>query len=475
MLLSELTKRLNFIPENDVNLTNITDKLDLVQSGSVFVCIEGKRFDGHNNALAAKEKGAKAFVVSRDLGLENQILCENTREIYAKLAAAFYGYPAEKLKLIGITGTNGKTSTAIMLKQLFDFCGIKSGLIGTVKNMIGDREYPSALTTPEYTDLQKLFAEMVDAGCEYCIMEVSSQALAQKRVAGTRFNLGIFTNLTRDHLDYHGTMENYAAAKSELFRMCDIGLINSDSDYSDYMIKNATCNLVRFGQNSADITAKNVKLHNDGISYTLATKAGEFEISLPVPGDFTVYNSLGAVAAALECSISARDIAQNVQKITGVKGRIEVVSLNTPFTVIIDYAHTPDGLENILSSVRRFASGRILTVFGCGGDRDATKRPIMGKIAAEMSDIVFVTSDNPRSENPEKIIEDILNGIENRENIRVNSDRRSAIRDAMLEAKKDDIVLLAGKGHETYQILSTGKIHFDEREVAAKIAADFVR
>ena len=472
MLLSEIIKRTGFSKITDCEITNITDKLDEVVEGSLFVCIKGARFDGHSNAVTALQKGAKAFVVSRDTGCPNQIFFDNTREGYALLAAAFYGYPSEKLKVIGITGTNGKTSTAIFLKNIFDKCGIKSGLIGTVKNMIGDVEIPSTLTTPEYCDLQRLFADMVAAGCEYCIMEVSSQALAQRRVAGTRFALGLFTNLTQDHLDYHGTMENYASAKAELFRMCDVGIVNSDDSYCEYMTRNATCVIRTFGvTDEADYRASDVRLFNDKIEYNLTYPKGKMEMSLPVPGDFTVYNSLGALALAVECGVDAEKLREIVSKLEGVKGRIEVVPTDTEYTVIIDYAHTPDGLENILTAVRKFAEGRILTVFGCGGDRDRTKRPLMGKIAAEKSDIAFVTSDNPRSENPDKIIEDILEGIEDRSNVRVNPDRRSAIGDAMREAKKGDIVLLAGKGHETYQILSTGKIHFDEREVVQSIAS----
>ncbi len=457
--------------DRDVDIVRITDKLDEVVENTLFVCITGKRFDGHKNAQKAYDSGAVAFIVERDMGLSNQIIFENSRVGYALAAAAFYEHPAEKLKLVGITGTNGKTSTALMLRTIFEASEIKTGLIGTLVNYDGEKEIEAGLTTPEYMELQKLLADMVENGCEYCIMEVSSQALSQHRVEGMNFEIGLFTNLSQDHLDYHGTMEEYAAAKAELFKMCKKGILNFDDEASKTMLENATCEAVGFSMNEpSNYRAQGVELSNNKIEYFLDRAA----ISISVAGEFNAYNTLGAIAAALECGIAFEQVVWAAKKIHGVKGRMEIVPTETEITVIIDYAHSPDSLENVLKAVRRFAEGKILTVFGCGGDRDKTKRPIMGKIAAELSDKVFVTSDNPRTENPDMIIEDILAGIENQKNVKADPDRKAAIADAIKAAKKGDIVLLCGKGHETYQILNTGKIHFDEREVVREIIANII-
>lgn len=456
----------------DKSVEFITADSRKVREGTVFVCIAGNNFDGHTVAEHMLEKGAVCVVCERDLGLPNQIIVENTRSAMSVICANFFGNPSQKLKLIGITGTNGKTTTAFLIKDMLDKMGKRSGLIGTVKNMVGDKEYPAAFTTPESYELQELFSEMVKAGCEYCVMEVSSQALAQSRVDGLHFAAGIFTNLTRDHLDYHGTFENYAEAKSMLFAASDVCVLNIDDEHAISMMRNSEGRMVTFSmnQNESDYTAKYIRYKNDGIEYELVTMNYVERVKVGIPGEFTVYNSMAAAVTLIELGFDFSSVLFALSLCKGVKGRIEVVPTDTPYTVIIDYAHTPDGLENIISSLRKIAKGRIITVFGCGGDRDRTKRPIMGEIAANLSDVAVVTSDNPRTEDPDAIIADILEGIKgNKAKKIVEADRTEAIRLALSEAEADDIVLLAGKGHETYQIIGKEKHHYDEREIVAEL------
>ena len=459
----------------DREVTFITDDSRKVTEGSIFVCIKGARFDGHDVAAQMLEKGAVCVVCERDMGLPNQIVVENTRKAISLMCANYFGRPADKLKLIGITGTNGKTTTAFLIKNMLKKLGKKSGLIGTVKNMAGDKEYPAALTTPESFELHSLFNEMVNEGCEYCVMEVSSQALAQFRVEGLHFAAGIFTNLTQDHLDYHGSFENYAEAKSMLFTESDICILNLDDEHAMSMLRNSDGRMVTYSvnQDESDYTAKYIRYKNDGIEYELVTMGYVERVRVGIPGEFTVYNSMAAAVTLIELGFDFSEVLYALSLSEGVKGRIEVVPTDTDYTVIIDYAHSPDGLENIISSLRKIAKARIITVFGCGGDRDRTKRPIMGSIAAKLSDVIVVTSDNPRTEDPDAIIEDILTGIKGSKVRKiVETDRTKAIRAALEEAETDDIVLLAGKGHETYQIFGTEKIHYDEREVVRDILSD---
>lgn len=473
MKLSELLVNINtHSTYKDVEISDVTDKSNEISEGCVFVCIKGARFDGHSVAAEAVNKGAAAVVVERDMGVENQILVENTRDAYSRICSAFYGNPANELKLIGVTGTNGKTTTTFLIKNVFDFLGIKTGLIGTVKNITGDREYVSSLTTPDSKDLQALYREMVDSGCEYCIMEVSSQALSQGRVDGCHFDIALFTNLTQDHLDYHGTFENYAKAKRKLFEISDTAIINIDDEYALKMVEGLPCEVLTFAveKEGSDFSAKNVKCFADSVQYELLTPDNIGRINIKIPGHFTVYNSMGAAACAIKAGADFNKVLEAVSGSKGVPGRVEVVPVNTNYTVLIDYAHSPDGLENVISSIRETTQGRIITVFGCGGDRDKTKRPKMGKIVGDLSDVAVVTSDNPRSEDPALIIEDILAGMtECKAKIQTLESRTDAIKYAMSIAKAGDVVLLAGKGHETYQILNTGKIHYDEREIIADI------
>lgn len=472
MKLSDILKGINVKNKYvDKEVADVTQDSRLVEKDFLFICIKGATFDGHSVAEDMLKKGAAAVVVEKDLGLDNQILVENTRAVYSLICANFFGSPAEKLKLIGLTGTNGKTTTTFLIKQILENVGKKVGLIGTVQNMVCDEVYPAHYTTPDPHELQLLFRKMVDAGCEYCVMEVSSQALAQGRVAGLHFMIGAFTNLTQDHLDYHKTWENYFLSKRMLFENCDIAVTNLDDENGLKITEGLNCEIKTYSvdNNAADFTAKNVSFASNGIRYELVCdRIGR--VTCPIPGRFSVYNSLCAASIALSIGIGFEDTIIAIGKSSGVKGRIEVVPTNTDYTVIIDYAHSPDGLENIISSLQEIAKGRVVTVFGCGGDRDATKRPKMGAIAAKLSDFCVVTSDNPRSENPSKIIDDILVGMQGTKTpYQVVENRKEAIAWAMSHAKADDIILLAGKGHETYQILPTGTIHFDEREVIADI------
>ena len=473
MKLSQVLKDVKVKNEyKDVEIKDITADSRQVEEGYLFVCIKGASFDGHSVAEEMLQKGAAAVVCEHDLGLENQVIVEDTRMAYSPICAAFFGNPADSLKLIGLTGTNGKTTTTFLIKQILENVGKKCGLIGTVQNMVGSEIYPAHYTTPDPYELQSLFRKMVDASCEYCIMEVSSQALAQGRVEGIHFYIGAFTNLTQDHLDYHKTWENYFEAKKLLFKACDIAVTNVDDEYGLKIVDGCGCKVVTYGVDNmkADYTARNVRFSSEGVKYDLiGEKIGR--VNCPIPGRFSVYNSLCATAVALTLGVDFTDVLEAISKSNGVKGRIEVVPTpNQDYTVIIDYAHSPDGLENIISSLKEIAKGRVVTVFGCGGDRDKTKRPKMGKIAADLSDFCVVTSDNPRSENPSDIIKDILEGMKDSKTpYKVVENRKEAIAWAMKNAKKDDIILLAGKGHETYQILPTGTIHFDEREAVAEV------
>lgn len=474
MKLSKVLNGLNVKNEYiDVDVLDVTSDSRQIKEGFLFICIKGATFDGHNVAKEMMEKGAVGVVVERDLGIDGQIIVDDTRSAYSPICANFFGNPANDLKLIGLTGTNGKTTTTFLIKQILENVGKKVGLIGTVQNMVGDEIYPAHYTTPDPHELQGLFRKMVDADCEYCVMEVSSQALAQGRVEGIHFLAAAFTNLTQDHLDYHKTWENYFNSKKILFENCDIAITNVDDKNGLEIVKDLPCKVITYAVDNinSDYTARNVMFSSNGVKYELVCdRIGR--VDCPIPGRFSVYNSLCAATVALALGIEYEDVLIAISKSNGVKGRIEVVPTNTDYTVIIDYAHSPDGLENIITSLKEIAEGRVVTVFGCGGDRDRTKRPKMGKIAADLSDFCVVTSDNPRSENPSMIIDDILEGMKDTKTpYEVVENRKDAIAWAMNNAKPKDIILLAGKGHETYQILPTGTIHFDEREVVAEVLA----
>lgn len=467
----------------DISVLEATADLDLeipqivydsrkVTPGCLFVAISGFASDGNRFIPMAMEKGAAAVVTAtRPEGDVPYVLVASDRMALAMLGCNFYGHPAKSMTMIGVTGTNGKTSVTLLLKQVLEkTLGAKVGLVGTMANMVGDEIIPTERTTPESFELQGLFARMRDAGCQYVVMEVSSHAVSLERIGGVHFDVAAFTNLTEDHLDFHKTMDAYCDAKAELFHRCDKAVVNRDDAYAMRIMAAATCPVLTTSlKEQTGLYAENAELHAEGVRFTAVLDSQRTEVSLPIPGKFTVYNALTVLGIAAQLGISLEACANALSRAEGVKGRVEVVPTpGKPYSVLIDYAHTPDGLENVLSSVRGFCKGRLISVFGCGGDRDPIKRPIMGKIGATLSDIAVITSDNPRTEDPMAIIQDILNGIkpEMGEYI-VIEDRRKAIRYAMDIAKKDDIIVLAGKGHETYQDIGGQKHHLDEREEVA--------
>lgn len=445
-------------------------------TGSLFVAVKGYESDGHRYIPAAVKNGAVCVLCQTPPEIEvPYVLVENTRRGLALAAANFYGRPGEKMKIVGVTGTNGKTTTTNLVKSIIEKClGAKVGLIGTNGNMIGSEMLDTERTTPESNELQELFARMYDAGCEYVVMEVSSHALYLDRVYGVTYEAAVFTNLTEDHLDFHPTMEEYGKAKAILFSMCRHGAVNVDDEYGEMMISAAKSPIIRYSTKdpSAELYGEDLVLNDESVEFTAVYGGEKCRAKLGIPGKFSVYNALSALSAAIMLGIDLKSAAKDLGSCSGVKGRAEVVPTGRDFTMIIDYAHTPDALENIINTVRGIAAGRVVTLFGCGGDRDSKKRPIMGKIAADKSDFVIVTSDNPRTEEPSAIIRDILAGMEGTKTpYAVIENRREAIKWAIDNAKPRDIVILAGKGHETYQILGKEKFHFDEREVIAEYLA----
>lgn len=455
--------------DDDVDISHITNNSRECKKGSLFVAVRGFQTDGHKYIGSAIENGASAVICEEFCPDYQciQVVVANSRRSEAVAASNFYKNPHKNFKLIGVTGTNGKTTVTYLVKHILESQGKKVGLIGTNQNMIGDEAFETGRTTPDSIELQGVFAKMSDAHVDYCIMEVSSHALELDRVYGCEFYTGAFTNLTQDHLDFHKTMENYALAKSKLFSVSENAVINIDDAYSDVMLSNAKGRIFTYSSSKdAILKAEDINLSSNGVRF----KVGGEDISLSIPGEFSVYNALCAIGIALSCKVEIGEIKKSLLDAHGVKGRAEVVTTNTDYTVIIDYAHTPDGIENILKTVKGFAKGRTIIVFGCGGDRDSTKRPIMGQIAGEIADFCVVTSDNPRTEDPMKIIKMVEAGVKktNCDYIVIES-RYDAIKYAMDNAKAGDVIVLAGKGHETYQILNTGTIHFDEREVVKEI------
>ena len=443
-----------------------------VTPGSLFVAITGFATDGNLYIPMALDKGAVAVITAKKPEKDfPYILVESDRFALAMVGANYYGHPAESMKMIGVTGTNGKTSSTLLLKHVLETVqGAKVGLMGTMENMIGNQSIPTERTTPESLDLQALLAQMRDAGCTHVIMEVSSHAICLERVGGLVYDVAAFTNLTEDHLDFHKTMENYCDAKAILFTRSRKAVANMDDSWFDRMCKNATCPILTTSvKGGGDLQAEALELLSDGICFDAVYNDQRVKVKLPIPGKFTVYNALTVLAMALQLDITLADAAKALGNARGVKGRVEVVPTpGKPYTVLIDYAHTPDGLENVLTSVKGFCKGRLIAVFGCGGDRDPIKRPIMGKIGTDIADFSVITSDNPRTEEPVKIIEDILKGVDStKNNYKVIENRPNAIAYAMDLAEKNDIIVLAGKGHETYQEICGVKHHLDEREVVA--------
>ena len=472
MKLSRLLTAINVTCDTpDTEITGVFCDSRRVLDGSIFVCLRGS-IDGHDFAPAAEKNGAALIVAEHktDSALPH-VIVPDTREAMFYLSARWFGDPQKTMRFVGVTGTNGKTSTAYYIKGILDSLGCKTGLIGTVANMIGDRTLPSNATTPEPYTLCELLRQMSDEGVEYVVMEVSSHSLHQKRVCGIRFDTAVFTNLTQDHLDYHGTMENYKAAKTTLFENADTAVLNVDDEMGVELFEKLNIKKYTYSRitNSADFVAKEIKLTTGGVNFLAVTMGSISRVSVPSPGAFTVSNALAAIAAVHALGIPLDEISPHIGKINAVVGRAEIISGERPYTVMIDYAHTPDGLENILNSVRTYAKGRVVTLFGCGGDRDRTKRPIMGDIAARLSDFVILTSDNPRTEDPTAIIDDVVPGISKHTTpCVIIPDRREAIAYAIDNAQTDDVIILAGKGHENYQIIGKEKFDFDEHAIALK-------
>ena len=446
-----------------------------VEKGDLFVAIRGYATDGHRYIEKALAQGAAAIVCEEAPAGAPAVVVENSRRALAEIAANRFGHPADSMVMLGVTGTNGKTTTTYLIKHILEQAGHTVGLIGTNQNLIGSEAIETERTTPESYELQALFARMRDAGCTHVIMEVSSHSLVLDRVHGIRFAVGAFTNLTQDHLDFHKTMEEYRRAKARLFAVSDRGVINLDDPAADAMLADALCPCLTFSceKDAADLTARNIGLHADGVSFLANTRGELARVRLAIPGHFSVENALAALGIALQLDMPLADAAKALATATGVKGRVEVVPTDTDYTVLIDYAHSPDGVENVLRAVRGFAKGRVVALFGCGGDRDRTKRPKMGAIAAALSDFCIVTSDNPRTEEPQAIIDDILEGMKDTKTpTRVIVDRPEAIRWALAHARKEDIIVLMGKGHETYQEVNHVKHHMDEREIVGDYFAD---
>ncbi len=459
--------------DEEMEISGICYDSRLAAPGQLFTAVTGFASDGHKFIPMAVNKGASAVLCERAPETDvPYILVANTRYALAIVSGNFYGNPAKKMRVIGITGTNGKTTSTYLIKHMLEEClGAKVGLIGTNANMIGDMELHTERTTPESLELHKLFADMYDGGCTHVVMEVSSHALVLDRVAGILFDVASFTNLTQDHLDFHSDMDDYAQAKAMLFGRCKHGSANVDDPYAEVMLDKAACPMIGYSiDKESDLKAKNISLHPGGITFKAVYRGEEQEINLGIPGRFSVYNALGVISCGLMLGLSLQQCAAALATARGVKGRVETVPTDGDYTVIIDYSHTPDSLENVLKTVREATKGRVVALFGCGGDRDRAKRPIMGRIGTELSDFAIITSDNPRTEDPDEIIAEILTGVSvPAERYVAVTDRIEAIRYAINNHLPGDIIVLAGKGHETYQEINHHKIHMDEREIVADI------
>lgn len=456
----------------DMEISSVTDNTKKVQKDSIFVCVKGGSFDGHDAAKEMLEKGAAVVITERDLGLgDKQIITDNSRKFYGQLCAAWFDHPEKKIKIIGVTGTNGKTTITNVIKNILMSYGIKTGLIGTIRNEIGNEPVHTDNTTPMAFDYMQLLDKMVKADCKYAVMEVSSFGLVQNRIGPTHFDIGVFTNLTQDHLDYHKTMENYYQAKKMMFDECDFALVNIDDDYGKRLLSEICCPKASYGSSQeADYYSDAAKIKADGTSFWYCFDGKSKLVNMKMTGMFNVSNVTAAITVCMKAGIPLEHILETIADYNGVKGRCEIIPTGRDFTVICDYAHTPDAIENILQSVKQYTEGRLICLFGCGGNRDAKKRPLMAKAAAKYADRLIITSDNPRDEIPESIIDDILAGLKDSKiPFDVVVDRTEAIYHSLKIARKGDIIVLAGKGHEDYQVLPGNEhIHFDEREIVSE-------
>lgn len=480
MKLSEILKGINVLSaaaSGDTEITGVCYDSRRVKSGDLFVAVRGYESDGHKYIPMAVEKGCAAVLCEEaPAGNVPYVQTDDSRLGLALAARNFYGDPSREMKVIGITGTNGKTTTTILIKQILEnTLGAKVGLIGSISNMIGDEEFHAEHTTPESCDLQALFRQMADAGCTHCVMEVSSHSLVLRRVAGVHFAVGLFTNLTQDHLDFHNTMEEYAKAKAMLFPMCEKTAANADDPWTETVMKDAPQPVYTFSakSDSASLTARDIRLAPSGVRFCALEEGELVRVKTNLPGQFSVYNALAAISCARLLGVSLTDAAAALETAHGAKGRVEPVPTDGDYSIFIDYAVTPDAIENVLTTLRGIAPKRLVMLFGAGGDRDRKKRPIMGKLSADIADFVIVTSDNPRTEDPMSIIEEILPGVRaGKAPYKVICDRPEAIRWAIDHHEPGDVILLCGKGHEDYQIIGHEKIHMDEREIVADYLAE---
>jgi UDP-N-acetylmuramoyl-L-alanyl-D-glutamate--2,6-diaminopimelate ligase len=463
----------------DLEISDLACDSRLVRNGDLFICIEGFKTDGHLYAPAALAAGAGALLVQKEIDAPDGIAVmrvPDSRRAMAVVSSAFFGHPERKLAIAGVTGTNGKTTTTFLIESILKSASLEPGLIGTLHLHLGDEVRPVKNTTPESLDFYRLLEEMVRRDLKSVVMEVSSHALFLDRIYGCPFACAVFTNLTQDHLDFHKTLDNYFEAKRLLFRGLGApappAVINIDDRWGRRLLEDAAAGSVTYGlDEGADVRACDIEMTARGSSFSLATPAGRAAVKTQLVGRFNVYNILAAAGAGIKLGVSLDTIIRGVESLPGVPGRLEAIKEGQDFAVLVDYAHTPDSLENVLRAARDLTEGRLITVFGCGGDRDRTKRPLMGAIAEKISDLVVVTSDNPRTEEPGRIIEEILAGLSSRKKCLVDADRRHAIHTALHEARRGDTVVIAGKGHESYQIFANETIHFDDREVAR----DFLR
>ena len=463
------------IGDGQTEITSVEYDSRKVRPGALFFCISGLKADGHDFAAEAVRKGAAALMVTRPLEIGvPQAVAANGRAAMAHMSREFYGRPDESLLMTGITGTKGKTTTTYMIKSALGRAGIKTGLIGTIVNMIGDEEIRTERTTPESADLFALLKRMKDEQCKAAVMEVSSHSLELNRVDGIKFDVSVFTNLSRDHLDFHRTPENYLAAKKKLFYMTRKAAVNIDDGASAEIMRGTDLEWLRFGiRENADVSARDIDVTPKGTAFTLVYRGKPTRINLKIPGIFSVYNALAAASACLLLGVGMEHVREGLEALPGVAGRFEVLDTGgRPFTMILDYAHTPDSLESALETVRTFARGRLVCVFGCGGDRDSGKREMMGEISGRLADFTVITSDNPRTEDPAAIIRAIEQGIKRTAGAYTCiENRREAIKYAIDNALPEDIIVLAGKGHETYQEIRGIKYPFDEKQVVGELLA----
>lgn len=482
--LRQLLERLEYeCIQGDINktITELVYDSRKVTKDSLFVCIKGAAVDGHTFAAEVAEKGAAVLVVSEQVEVPDNVTVirvSDTRYALALLSAAYFDYPAEQMKVIGITGTKGKTTTTYMVKSILEGAGYKVGLIGTIETVIGEKTIPSANTTPESYLIQKYFREMADIGCDCCVMEVSSQGLMMHRTAGILFEFGIFTNIEPDHIgpNEHASFEEYMACKGMLFRQCKTGILNADDKHYQDVLNGHTCNVETFGfSEQADLRAENMQLIHKpgylGVTYHV-TGTVDFDVEIDVPGKFSVYNSLTAIAICRHFNVSI-EVMKKALKQAKTKGRIEMVKVSDRFTLMIDYAHNAMSLKSLLSTLREYEPGRLVCLFGCGGNRSRARRFEMGEVSGNMADLTIITSDNPRFEEPQAIIDDIKTGISKTNGKYVEIiDRKEAIRYAIENGQPGDVIVLAGKGHEDYQEIKGVKHPMDERDLIADILAE---